>query len=95
MAHAEGPQIPPPQGSQDNQNNQNPPPNQNPQNPPPNQNPQNTLPPFNPFVPNVPQTQEMSCMPQLNRSHFKPKYSGKPGKDVEAHLLRINDWIHT
>ena len=34
-------------------------------------------------------------MPQLNWSHFKPKYSGKPDKDVEAHLLRTNDWMDT
>ena len=27
----------------------------------------------------------------MNWSHFKPEYSGKPEKDVEAHLLRTND----
>ena len=32
-------------------------------------------------------------MPQLHWSHFKPKYSGKPDEDVEAHLLRMNDWM--
>ena len=26
---------------------------------------------------------------------FKPKYAGKPEKDVEAHLLRMNDWMDT
>ena len=30
---------------------------------------------------------------QLNWYHFKPKYAGKPDKDVEAHLLRTNDWM--
>ena len=29
----------------------------------------------------------------INWSHFKPEYSGKP--DVEAHLLRTNDWMNT
>ena len=28
----------------------------------------------------------------MNWSHFKPEYSGKPEEDVEAHLLRTNDW---
>ena len=31
---------------------------------------------------------------QLNWSHFKPDFSGKP-EDVEAHLLRTNDWMTT
>ena len=34
-------------------------------------------------------------MPPLNWSHFKPKYSGKPDEDAEAHLLRTNDWMDT
>ena len=34
-------------------------------------------------------------MPQLNWSHIKPKYSGKTDEDVEAHLLRTNDWMDT
>ena len=33
--------------------------------------------------------------PQLNWSHFKPKYAGKPDEDAEAHLLRMNDWMDT
>ena len=33
--------------------------------------------------------------PQLNWSHFKPKYAGKPEEDVEAHLLKTNDWMDT
>ena len=34
-------------------------------------------------------------MPQLNWSHFKPEFTGKPDEDVEAHLLKINDWMDT
>ena len=32
---------------------------------------------------------------QLNWSHFKPDFSGKPEENVEVHLLRTNDWITT
>ena len=32
---------------------------------------------------------------QLNWSHFKPDFSGKPREDAEAHLLRTNDWMNT
>ena len=32
---------------------------------------------------------------QLNWFHFKPDFSGKPEEDVEAHLLRTNDWMTT
>ena len=32
---------------------------------------------------------------QLNWSHFKPDFSGKPEEDVEAHLLRTMDWMTT
>ena len=31
----------------------------------------------------------------MNWSHFKPKFSGKPEEDVEAHLLQTNDWMTT
>ena len=34
-------------------------------------------------------------MSQLNWSHFKPEFAGKPDEDVEAHLLRANDWLDT
>ena len=34
-------------------------------------------------------------MPQLNFSHFKPKFAGEPDKDVEAHLLRTNELMDT
>ena len=29
----------------------------------------------------------------LNRSNFKPEFSGKPEEDAEAHLLHSNDWM--
>ena len=31
----------------------------------------------------------------LNWSHFRPEFSGKPGEDAEAHLLRTNYWMET
>ena len=31
----------------------------------------------------------------LNWSHFRPEFSGKPEEDVEAHLLRTEDWMNT
>ena len=34
-------------------------------------------------------------MPQLNWSHFKLEFAGKPHEDVEAHLLKTNDWMDT
>ena len=62
-----------------------------PQNPPPLQNPQI------PLAPNAPQAPEQHTphVPLLNWSHFKPKFSGEPDKDTEAHLLRTNDWMDT
>ena len=32
-------------------------------------------------------------IPQLNWSHFKPEFSGKPNEDAEAHLHMKNDWM--
>ena len=32
---------------------------------------------------------------QLNWSHFRPEFTGKPEEDAEAHLLHINDWMNT
>ena len=32
-------------------------------------------------------------MPQLNWSHSKPQFGGKPDEDVEEHLLGKNDWM--
>ena len=34
-------------------------------------------------------------MPQLSWLHFKSEFAGKPDEDLEAHLLRTNDWIDT
>ena len=82
MADEEGPQAPVPQTAQNPQHPQNPPADQNPQNLPPLQ----IL-----FVPNGPQAPDILHIPSLNWSHFKPKYSGKPDEDAEAHLLRMND----
>ena len=64
------------------------------QNPPPND-PFNPLPPQNPFLPNAPIALEVPQRPQLKWSHFKPEYAGKPEEDVEAHLLRMNNWMGT
>ena len=32
---------------------------------------------------------------QLNWSYFKPEFAGKPEEDMDAHLLRTNDWMKT
>ena len=47
-----------------------------------------------PIVPPV-QPIQPAPMPQLNWSHFKPEFAGKPDEDAEAHLLRTNDWMDT
>ena len=39
--------------------------------------------------------QPFQDMPQLNWSHSKPEFAGKPEEDAEAHLLRTNDWMDT
>ena len=45
----------------------------------------------------VPPTQPIQAapIPQLNWSPFKPEFTGKQDEDVEAHLLRTNDWMDT
>ena len=65
------------------------------QNPPPDENPQNPPPPLNPFMPNALVAPVVPQDPQLNWSHFKPEYAGKPDEDMKAHLLRTNDWMDT
>ena len=85
MADKEGPQAPAPKGAHNSPA---------PQNPPPSQNPQIPIVPNAPQAPEVPQL-PAPHIPPLNWSHFKPKYSGKPDEDVEAHLLRRNDWMDT
>ena len=102
MEDREGPVLPPNQNQNQNLDknpNQNPNQNlnQNPnqvpdQNPPPNQNPP---PPLNPFMPYAPIVPEAPQRPQLNWFHFKHEYTGRPDKDAEAHLLRMNDWMDT
>ena len=32
---------------------------------------------------------------QLNWSYFKPEFAGKTDEDMEAHLLRTNEWMET
>ena len=52
-----------------------------------------------PQVPQAPQpqqtAQQVQHIPQLNWSHVKIEFSGKPEEDAEAHLLRMNDWMKT
>ena len=50
-------------------------------------------PPADPAVPQAPQ-QPGQQLVYLNWSHFKPKFSGKPDEDAEAHLFHTNDWIN-
>ena len=51
-------------------------------------------PPAHPIVPSIQPIQPAS-MPQLNWSHFKSEFAGKPDEDPEAHLLWTNDWMDT
>ena len=65
--------------------------------------------PFQPQAPQQPQQpvqppippdqpvleQQIQHIMQLNWSHFKPQFVGKPEEDTEAHLLRTNGWIDT
>ena len=51
-------------------------------------------PPAQPIIPPI-QPIQPAPVPQLNWSHFKPEFAGKPDEDVEAHLLRNNDWMDT
>ena len=95
MAYKGGPVLHQNANPNPNQNqNPNQAPNQVPnQNPPPSENPQNPPSPLNPFMPNAPVAPAILQRPQLNWFHFKPKYAGKPDEDVDAHLLRMNDWM--
>ena len=53
--------------------------------------------PLAPEAPHMPQAlhQPIPYMPPVNWSNFKPKFSGKPDEDAEAHLLRTDDWMDT
>ena len=48
----------------------------------------------NPTLQSLPQLGQQVPM-HMSWSHFKPEYSSKPEEDVEAHLLRTNDWMNT
>ena len=75
---------------------------------PPAQQPPHAVPPVPPMQPPAPPTQpdvppaqpavltvQTSPVLQLNWPHFKPEFVRKLDKDVEAHLLRTNDWMGT
>ena len=47
--------------------------------------------PQQPTAPQAPQGQQLV---RLNWSYFKPKFSGKPDENTEAHLLCTNDWMN-
>ena len=49
--------------------------------------PQPTVSPSQPVVPQV----QPGPMPDLNWSHLKPEFTGKPDENAEAHVLRTND----
>ena len=53
--------------------------------------------PLNPYMPPLPQAQPIqpSHVPQINWSHLKPEFVGKPDEDTEVYLLRKNDWMNT
>ena len=49
--------------------------------------------PQQPAAPQAPH-QPVLQMVNLNWSHFRPEFSGKPDEDAEAHLLCIYDWMN-
>ena len=44
---------------------------------------QPAMPPVQPAAPSI----QPGPLPQLNWSHFKPEFAGKPDEDAEIHLL--------
>ena len=46
-------------------------------------------------MPNAPVSPAVPQRPQLNWSHFKPEYTGKPDEDAEAYLLMMNNQMDT
>ena len=49
-----------------------------------------------PVDPNQPvPAQSIQHVPQLNWSHLKPEFAGKPEEDAEVHLLRTKNWMDT
>ena len=63
--------------------------------------PQPPLPPAQPAVSPASPTQlvvppaQPGQVSQFNWSYFKAEFAGKPDKDAEAYLLRMNDWMDT
>ena len=60
--------------------------------------PQDALPPLNPFMLNAPLAQAVPQRPQLNWSHFKPEYAGKPDQRCRSkhiYLGGMTGWTHT
>ena len=53
---------------------------------------QQVLPQGKLVVPPIPPVKP-GLIPPLNQAHFKPEIAGKPDEDLEAHLLRTNDWM--
>ena len=52
-------------------------------------------PSHNTFLPNALLDPGAAPRPQLNWSHFKPEFAGKPEEDAEAYLLRTSHWMDT
>ena len=61
---------------------------------PPGPAPQREDPPPQPPPQPLQLPQALQAHLQMNWSHFKPEYSGKPEEDAGAHLLRTNDWMN-
>ena len=57
------------------------------------QTPSTPLPPADPAVLQAPQQPGQQVV-HLSWYHIKPEFSGKPGKDAEAHLLCTIDWMN-
>ena len=59
---------------------------------------QTVIPSVKPVVPQVqpvvPPVQP-GPVPPLNWSHFKPGFAGEPWENLDACLLRTNDWVGT
>ena len=97
------PDLPPMEVDQPNPTDQqdqgaNQPPAQEQPNQEPNQVPnQPTEEPNQPNQPNLPPNlpDPVANQQYLNWSYFKPEFAGKAEGDVEAHLLRTNDWMDT
>ena len=56
---------------------------------------QPTVPPAQPAIQPTQPVVQPDPIPQLNWSHIKPEFAGKPDETAETHLLRTNDWMDT